>query len=185
MSDPGCGVGSRLRSLAVLAALISHGAGSAVPRSCNMTIPIGALFHVTGSTAPSAPVRANVLERVTASMLALDDVHASSSVLPAGICLRVVVANTGANPERAVAEANRMVQDERVVGFVGPGTSDEAEAVSWLASAQRCVVVAVGLIRLIGSCTDLGTGKLQAARRVGLGDRRGDHHAQFLPDSSE
>lgn len=105
-----------LRKLALLGA--SALAATSVHADDTKPVRIGALVSVSGSGA------ANGAMAMAGWKLAIDELNAAGGI--AGRKFELVSGDTQTDPTHAVAEARRLVENEKVDAFVGPATSQEA-----------------------------------------------------------
>jgi branched-chain amino acid transport system substrate-binding protein len=123
------------------AALALALAALAVPAAATEELKIGALLSVTGPAAFLGAPEARTLE-----MLA-EQANAGGGV--GGRKVRLIVKDTGGQPEKAVSFARQLIEEEKVFAILGPSTSGETMAVKPIAEEARTILISLAAAEVI------------------------------------
>ena len=125
----------RTHAVAVVLALAAGPAGAAEE------LRVGALLSVTGPAAFLGAPEARTLEML------VEQANARGGV--AGHPVRLVVKDTGSQPEKAVALARQLVDEEKVFAIIGPSTTGETMAVKGIAEESRTLLISLAAAEAI------------------------------------
>ncbi len=117
--------------------------GSSTPAN---TIPIGAVFSLTGPGGVYGP------QQKDAVALAVDAVNAQGGV--AGKKLAVTVLDDGSDKQQSAQATQRLIQQDNVVALLGPTLSNSAVAAHPIADRLRTPMLAVSTtgLHIVGDC---------------------------------
>ncbi len=104
-------------------------------------IKIGAIFSVTG---PASFLGAP--EAKTAKML-VDKVNAAGGVN--GRKLELVLKDSAGSPEKAVSFAKQLIEEEKVLGIIGPSTSGETMQIKALCEENQMILLSCAAAEVI------------------------------------
>jgi branched-chain amino acid transport system substrate-binding protein len=127
----------RLSLLAALAVAILPGTS----RAAADPIKVGALLAVTGPASFLGAPEARTLE-----MLA-EQANAQGGV--AGHRVKLIVKDTGGQPEKAVSFARQLIEEEKVFAIIGPSTSGESLAVKAIAEEGKTLLLSAAAAEAI------------------------------------
>lgn len=117
---------------AVVAGLCASGHSEAIAQE-EEPIKIGAIFSVTG---PASFLGAP--ESKTARMM-VDSVNAAGGV--AGRQLKLIVKDSGANPQKAISFAKQLIEEEEVFAIIGPSTSGESMKLKGICNDAQTILI--------------------------------------------
>ncbi len=123
------------------AALALALAALAVPAAAAEELKIGALLSVTGPAAFLGAPEARTLE-----MLA-EQANAAGGV--GGRKVRLIVKDTGGQPEKAVSFARQLIEEEKVFAILGPSTSGETMQVKPIAEEGKTLLISLAAAEVI------------------------------------
>ncbi len=109
-----------------------QGEGAGAPKS-KVPIKVGALFAVTGGASNLGGPEAK-----TAQLL-VDKVNARGGLL--GRPVRLILKDTQGSPEKAIAFARQLIEEEEVLAIIGPSTSGETMAIKDLCERAKTLLV--------------------------------------------
>jgi branched-chain amino acid transport system substrate-binding protein len=128
----------RLARTALAALALAALAGPALAAE---ELKIGALLSVTGPAAFLGAPEARTLE-----MLA-EQANAQGGV--AGHRVKLIVKDTGGQPEKAVSFARQLIEEEKVFAIIGPSTSGETMAVKPIAEEGKTLLISLAAAEVI------------------------------------
>jgi branched-chain amino acid transport system substrate-binding protein len=121
--------------LAALALTVAAPAAAAEP------IVIGALMAVTGPASFLGAPEARTLELVAAELNATGGID--------GRPVRLIIKDTGGSPEKAVAMARQLVDEDQVFAIIGPATTGETMAVKGIAEEAKVLLLSCAAAEVI------------------------------------
>ncbi len=127
---------TRIAAIALALAASSHAAAEA-----KEPLKIGALLAVTGPAAFLGAPEARTLEML------VEDLNAKGGV--DGRPIKLIVKDTGGNPEKAISFAKQLVDEEGVFAIIGPATSGESIAVKQIANDARTILLSCAAAEVI------------------------------------
>ncbi|HEY3321926.1 MAG TPA: ABC transporter substrate-binding protein [Planctomycetota bacterium] len=104
-------------------------------------IKIGAIFAVTGGASFLGGPEAKTSEMM------IEDINAKGGVL--GRPLQLVIKNSEGSPEKAVAFAKQLIEEDKVVAIIGPSTSGESLQIKGLCQKAEIPLVSCAAAELI------------------------------------
>jgi branched-chain amino acid transport system substrate-binding protein len=128
----------RPTTLALLAALAAAG-----PAAAAEPVAIGALMAITGPASFLGAPEARTLELLAAELNARGGI--------AGRPVKLVIKDTGGSPEKAVAMARQLVDEDQVFAIIGPSTSGESMAVKGIAEEGKVLLLSCAAAEVITS----------------------------------
>ena len=123
------------------AALAALALALATPARAEEPIAVGALLSMTGAAAFLGGPEARTLE-----MLA-EELNERGGVR--GRKVRLVIKDTGGNPEKAISFAKQLIEEEKVFAIIGPATSGETMAVKNLAEETGTLLISCAAAEVI------------------------------------
>ena len=111
------------------------------------TVPIGAFIGLNGDIAVYGASQKNGID------LAVKEIN-SSDYLGTGIDIKVIIEDTGAFTDGAVAAINKLISDDKVLGIIGPTLSAQAFAADPL--AQKNGIPVIGISNTVSKFTEMG-----------------------------
>jgi branched-chain amino acid transport system substrate-binding protein len=124
--------------IAVLAAV---GLAVAAPAAAAEPVVIGALMAVTGPASFLGAPEARTLELVAADLNARGGID--------GRPVKLVIKDTGGSPEKAVAMARQLIDEEQVFAIIGPATTGETMAVKGIAEESKVLLLSCAAAEVI------------------------------------
>jgi len=124
--------------LAVLAAVAL---AVAAPAAAAEPVVIGALMAVTGPASFLGAPEARTLELVAADLNARGGID--------GRPVKLVIKDTGGSPEKAVAMARQLIDEEQVFAIIGPATTGETMAVKGIAEESKVLLLSCAAAEVI------------------------------------
>jgi branched-chain amino acid transport system substrate-binding protein len=127
----GCGPGA---SPSPTAAPAAKGSGSQAASGQGATIPIGAVWSLTGAAAIYGPSMKN------GSELAAEQINASAML--GGARMSLIVEDDRSTKEGAIAAFEKLINQDKVPAILGPTLSNSAKAADPIAQERKVVVLA-------------------------------------------
>jgi branched-chain amino acid transport system substrate-binding protein len=115
--------------------------GLAGPAWAGETVKVGALLAVTGPAAFLGAPEARTLEMLVEQANAAGGVN--------GIKIELLVKDTGGSPEKAVALAKQLIEEQQVFAIIGPSTSGETMALKPLAEETGTLLLSCAAAEVI------------------------------------
>jgi branched-chain amino acid transport system substrate-binding protein len=148
-SPAGAGIVALLVTAAVLAGCgssSSSSSSSSATSGQSGTIPLGAVFSLTGAGSVYGP------QQKQAAQLAVDQVNAQGGV--GGKQLRLTVVDDGSDKSQSAQVTQRLIQENNVVAVLGPTLSNSAVAAHPIADKLRTPMLAVSTtgLHIVGDC---------------------------------
>ncbi|MBN1675818.1 MAG: ABC transporter substrate-binding protein [Kiritimatiellae bacterium] len=128
-------------AVVVALALASAGVVAVAEPSDAEPVKIGAIFAVTG---PASFLGAP--EAKTAEML-VEQINAQGGVL--GRELKVIVKDSGGNPQKAVSFAKQLIEEDKVLAIIGPSTSGETLQIKPICEEEGMILISCAAAELI------------------------------------
>jgi branched-chain amino acid transport system substrate-binding protein len=113
----------------------------AAPAAAAEPVVIGALMAVTGPASFLGAPEARTLELVAEELNARGGID--------GRPVKLVIKDTGGSPEKAVAMARQLVDEEQVFAIIGPATTGETMAVKGIAEEARVLLLSCAAAEVI------------------------------------
>ncbi|MEA2299132.1 MAG: branched-chain amino acid transport system substrate-binding protein [Solirubrobacteraceae bacterium] len=128
------------------ALLAGCGGSSSGSATSGNTIPIGAVFSLTGPGGVYGPQQKNAVG------LAVDQVNAKGGI--AGKKLAVTILDDGSDKQQSAQATQRLIQQNNVVALLGPTLSNSAVAAHPIADRLRTPMLAVSTtgLHIVGDC---------------------------------
>ncbi len=111
------------------------------------TVTIGACLGLSGDILIYGESQKNGID------LAVKDVTASN-YLPDGLTMEIVYEDAGATPDQAKTAIKKLIQDDRVVGIIGPTLSSQALAADPI--AQKAGIPVIAISNTVPGITEMG-----------------------------
>lgn len=125
-------MGTRLNKTLSILAVASVALGSSVAFA-EETVKLGGIMSMTGGGASIGRAAS------TAWKLAVDEINANGGIL--GKKVELVIADTMTDPTHGVAEARRLLQNEKVDAIIGPATSQETIPIATVTTESKVLHV--------------------------------------------
>lgn len=119
----------------------------ATPENLPETVELGAIFGLSG------PISVYGNPQSQAVQLAIDEIN-GSEYLGEGITLAVIFEDAQGDPEQAIGAMTKLVEEDGVVGVIGPTLSTQAFAADPIAQENGTVVM--GVSNTASGITDMG-----------------------------
>jgi len=110
--------------------------GCAIIPTEKTIVRLGAVLSLSGEAATRGLSQQNGIR------MAIKEIGESSYV-GKGRALEIIIQDSGATPESAVAAINRVLEEEKVSGVLGPTLAAQAQAIAPLAQARRIPLLAI------------------------------------------
>lgn len=145
-SPAGAGIVTLLVTAAVLAGCGSSSSSSPATSGQSGTIPLGAVFSLTGAGSVYGP------QQKQAAQLAVDQINAQGGV--GGKQLSLTVVDDGSDKSQSAQVTQRLMQQNNVVALLGPTLSNSAVAAHPIADKLRTPMLAVSTtgLHIVGDC---------------------------------
>jgi branched-chain amino acid transport system substrate-binding protein len=115
--------------------------GLAGPAWAGQTVKVGALLAVTGPAAFLGAPEARTLEMLVEQANAAGGVN--------GIKIELLIKDTGGSPEKAVALAKQLIEEQQVFAIIGPSTSGETMQLKPLAEETGTLLLSCAAAEVI------------------------------------